>query len=186
MSLLRYFLCLALVATLTTGCFTGTGPANRVEDFQDLATQAGSSPDRVRMAGKVQWHPGVENMTHAIGSMREKTKARMLAECAEREEEGWCFAVGTGRPDTGVFLLTDTELDFFRWDDDGAQYVVGQRVPYREIERARIESVMGAKYMVIYRDGQPLLLYVLINKVLSSNGGTKALYEALLETVKWE
>ena len=69
------------LAALCAGCFAGTGPANRIEDFQHLALQVESTPDQVRMAGKVQWHPGAESFGEAMGNVYADTKARNEAKC---------------------------------------------------------------------------------------------------------
>ena len=174
-----------VLAGLCAGCFAGTGSAHRVEDFQHLALQLDSRPDQVRMAGKVQWHPGADSMGEAFGNVWEQTQARVLAKCETQKTKtkGWCFAAAKGHPDTGVFLMTDQELAFFRWDEDG--YVVTARVPFAQIERASLDSWVGAKFVVIHKDGEPLLLYVLINRALNSNSATEAFYEALMERVQW-
>jgi hypothetical protein len=176
----------ALVLTgLFVGCFAGTGPANRVEDFRHLALQLDSRPDQVRMAGKVQWHPGADSMGEALGNVSEQTQTRVRAKCEAQKTktEGWCFAVVEGHPDTGVFLMTDEELAFFRWDEDA--YIVTARVPYAQIERVRLDSWVGAKFVVIQKDGEPLLLYVLINRAFNSNSATESFYEELMERVRW-
>lgn len=137
------------------------------------------------MAGKVQWHPGADSMGEAFGNVREQTQERVRSKCEAQKTktEGWCFAVAKGYPNTGVFLLTDHELAFFRWDE--VAYVVTARVPFAQIEKARLDSWVGAKFVVIYKDGEPLLLYVLINRALNSNRATEAFYQALMERVQW-
>jgi len=183
---------LDLVAVLTltslcSGCIVGAGPANRVEDFQHLALQLDSRLEQVRMAGKVQWHVGAENIWEAYDNTEDRQWAHARAKCEAQKTKGggWCLALPHGHPDTGVFLMTDQELAFFRWEDDA--YVVAARVPFSQIERVRLDRIagIGAKYLVIRKDGQPLLLYVLLNRVISSYAGTEALYKALMERVRW-
>jgi hypothetical protein len=79
--------------------------------------------------------------------------------------------------------MTDRELAFFRWDYDS--YVLTAQVPYEQIEKVRLGSWGVNKFVVIHKDGEPLLLFVLINRAAISNGGTEALHEALLERVQW-
>ncbi len=173
------------LAALCAGC-AGTGPANRVEDFQHLALQVESTPDQVRMAGKVQWHPGAESFGEGMGNLIADAEARNEAKCEAQKTKtkGWCFVVAKTYPDTGVFLLTDRELVFFRWETDA--YVPTARTPFAEITKLKLNSWVGNKHLVIYKNGEPLLLYVMINRAISSIAGTKALYEALMERVQWD
>jgi len=156
-----------------------------VEDFQHLALQLDSRPDQVRMAAKVQWHPGADSMWDAIGNAAERARARVHAKCEAQKTktEGWCFAVAAGHPHNGVFLMTDEELAFFRWDED--TYVVTARIPFAQIEKARLDTWGRFKFVVIHKDGEPLLLYVLSNRGLSWNSDTEAFYQALMERVQW-
>ncbi len=172
------------LAALCAGC-AGTGPANRVEDFRHLALQVEYTPDQVRMAGKVQWHPGAESFGEGMGNRIAEARARAAAKCEAQKTKtkGWCFAVSKGHPDTGVFLLTDRELVFFRWETDA--YVPTARVPFAEIEKVKLVRWLDSKHLVIYKNGEPLLLYVMRNRVVSSKASTEALYEFLMERVQW-
>jgi len=174
---------LALAAALCAAC-VGTGPAKRVEDFQHLALQVESTPDQVRMAGKVQWHPGAESFGAGMGTLLADARARNEAKCESQKTKtkGWCLAVSTTWPNTGVFILTDRELVFFRWEDDA--YVPMARVPFSEIEKVKLQRWAANNHLVIYKDGEPLLLYVMRNRVIASPGGTKAVHEFLMERVE--
>jgi hypothetical protein len=186
-----------VLASLCAGCAFSTGPAHRVEDFQHLALQLDAEPEQVHMAGKVQWHPGSEDIWEGYARLDQRTRDywdRRRAECEAKAQQTntdeMCLFVGRGRgggyPNTGVFLLTDYELAFFRWENDA--YVIAGRIPFAEIDKVHFARIagFGAKYIVIYKDGQPLLLYVLVNAYLNSYAGTDALYEALMERVRWE
>jgi hypothetical protein len=188
---------LLVLASLCAGCAFSTGPAHRVKDFQHLALQLDAEPEQVHMAGKVQWHPGAESIWHGYARLEQRTQdywARRRAECRAKAQQTntdeACIFVGRGReggyPNTGVFLLTDYELAFFRSEDDA--YVIVERFPLAEIDKVHFDRIggIGAKYIVIYKNGQPLLLYVLVNSYLNSYAGTEALYEALMERVRWE
>jgi len=171
---------LLVLSSLTVGCFS-TGPAHRVEDFKHLALQLDSRPQQVLQAGRVQWVVGAESEWDVVRAARKHAQA--TCEVQKARYGGWCFA--TGYISTGVFLMTDDELAFFRWDED--HYVVEARVRYEDLEAVRLERRLGfgAPYLILEKDGEPLLLYVLVNSVIVSHGGTGALYEALMEHVPW-
>ena len=49
-------------------------------------------------------------------------------------------------------------LVFCRWDEDA--HVVTARVPSAQIERVRLYSWVWNEFVVIHKDGEPILLYV--------------------------
>ncbi len=138
------------------------------------------------MAGKVQWHPGSKEMFEAYGKGWDQQFSRVRDRCKLEVPEtwGWCLP-HDDHLHTGVFLLTNQELAFFRWQDDA--YVVTARLPCVDIESVLLEKIggIGAPYVVIYTDGQPMLLYVLVNKVFTSYSGTGALHEKLTNRNEW-
>jgi hypothetical protein len=155
-----------LVAVLAThlaaacvGCIN-TGPANRAEEFLHLALQLDSEPEQVLMAGKVVWCTGTDNLWE------------LPPECTGQWEG------------EGVVLMTDQELAFFRWTDRG--YVVTERVPYAKLQKVRLDRFhTTGKFVVIHTDDQPLIFLFQWRGILHSNTAAEALYEALMERVKW-